>query len=297
LIRAGTGDPLVAAHAARRPNGDLQVLLLNKDPENERVATLDYRGYSPAAGAPTVISYGNGDTTLTTGTRGTATGQTLPPYSLTLLTLHPARAGDGAPGAPGLPVAGAVTDRTAAISWPAAAKGRHPIAKYEVYRGTGGTAELLGETSGTSFTLRNLTPGTRYTVTVLARDTAGGVSWSSLPLTLTTGSPATSSCSVKLRDTTDWGNGFVGSVDITNTGSAALPGWTLSFTWPTGWQTVQSGWSGTWTQTGRDVRVTSDAGASLAAGATHTAGFVGGYSGPNVLPEAFTLNGTVCTVT
>jgi hypothetical protein len=296
LIRAGSGDPLVAAHAARRTNGDLQVLLLNKDPENERVVTVDYRGYSPAAGTPTVISYGNGDAALETTTRGTATGQTLPPYSLTLLTLHPAKAGDGAPGAPGAPVAGAVTDRTAAISWPAAAKGRHPIAKYEVYRGTGGTGELLGESSGTSFTLRNLTPGTRYTVTVLARDTAGGVSWSSLPLTFTTGSPATSSCSVKLRDTTDWGNGFVGSVEITNAGAAALSGWTLSFTWPTGWQTVQSGWSGTWTQTGREVRVTSEPGATLAAGATHTAGFVGGYSGPNVLPEAFTLNGTVCTV-
>jgi cellulase/cellobiase CelA1 len=131
---------------------------------------------------------------------------------------------------------------------------------------------------------------------VLARDTAGGVSWSSLPLTVTTGSPATSSCTVKLRDTTDWGNGFVGSVEITNAGSAALSGWTLSFTWPTAWQNVQSGWSGTWTQTGREVRVTSEPGATLAAGATHTAGFVGGYGGPNVLPEAFTLNGTVCTV-
>jgi Cellulose binding domain/Fibronectin type III domain len=294
LVRARTGDPLVTAHAARRPNGDLQVLLVNRDPDNERTATVEYRGYTPGAAAPTVVSLRNGAEGLETAPTGSATAQTLPPYSLTLLTLHPARAGDGAPGTPGLPVAGEVTDRTATISWPAAAKGRHPIAKYEVYRSTATSTELAGETSGTSFTMRNLIPGTRYTVTVLARDTAGGVSWSSLPLTVTTGSPATSSCTVRLSDTNDWGNGFVGAVEITNNGTAALPGWTLTFTWPTGWQTVQSGWSGTWTQTGRDVRVTSEPNATLAAGATTSAGFVGGYSGPNVLPEVFSLNGTVC---
>jgi hypothetical protein len=294
LIRAGTDDPLVTAHAARRPNGDLQVLLVNKDPDNEREAAVDYRGYTPAAAAPAVVSLRNGAEGLETTTGGSATSRTLPPYSLTLLTLHPARAGDGAPGAPGRPVAGDITDRTATITWPAATKGRHPIAKYEVHRSTGATSEQLGETSGTSFTIRNLTPGTRYTVTVLARDTAGGVSWSSLPLTFTTAGPATSSCTVRLTDTNDWGNGFVGAVDITNNGSLPLTDWTLTFTWPTGWQSVQSGWSATWTQTGRDVRVTGEPNATLAVGGTATAGFVAGYSGPNVLPEVFALNGTVC---
>jgi hypothetical protein len=296
LIRAGTDDPLVAAHAARRPDGDLQVLLVNRDPGNERTATLDYRGYSPSTTtAPTVISLGNGAGALETAALGSATEQTLPPYSLTLVTLHPARTGAGTPGAPGAPVAGAVTDRTATISWPAAQPGRDPIAKYEVYRANGAVSEQLGETSGTSFTARNLTPGTRYTINVLARDTAGRVSWSSLPLTVTTTAPASSSCTVKFSDTNDWGNGFVGAVEVTNNGPAPVTGWTLTFTWPTGWQSVQSGWSATWTQTGRDVRVTSDPGATLTAGATATAGFVGAYSGPNVLPGVFALNGTVCS--
>jgi hypothetical protein len=40
--------------------------------------------------------------------------------------------------------------------------------------------------------------------------------------------------------------------------------------------------------------VTGDPNATLASGATTSAGFVAGYSGPNVLPEVFTLNGTVC---
>ena len=298
LVRAGTDNPLVAAHAARRPNGDLGVLLINRDPDNQQAVTLDYRGYSPdTASPPTVMSYGNGASALSTATDGTATRQTLPPYSLTLLTLHPAATGTGAPGAPGRPAAGTVTDRTATISWPAATPGRNPIAKYEVYRANGANSEQLGETSGTSFTVHNLTPGTRYTVNVLARDSAGGTSWSSLPLTFTTTSPATSSCTVRLTDTSDWGNGYVGAVDITNNGPSPINGWTLTFTWPTAWQSVQGGWSGTWTQTGRNVRVTSgESNAALGVGSTTSIGFVGAYSGPNVMPAAFTLNGTVCSV-
>jgi hypothetical protein len=50
LVRAGTDDPLVTAHAARRPDGDLQVLLINKDPDNATPVTLDYRGYTPRRG-------------------------------------------------------------------------------------------------------------------------------------------------------------------------------------------------------------------------------------------------------
>jgi hypothetical protein len=58
---------------------------------------------------------------------------------------------------------------------------------------------------------------------------------------------------------------------------------------------VSSGWNATWQQTGTTVRVTSDS--TLAArGGTTSVGFVAAYSGPNVMPGAFTLNGTVCTV-
>lgn len=293
FVRAGTDDPLVTAHAVRRSNGELAVLLVNKDPEREHTVDLNYHGWTPGAAAPTVTTFTNGADAVRTTTTGTATGQTLAPYSLTLLTLRPNRTDAAAPAAPGRPVAGAVTDRTATISWPAAAPGGRPIAKYEVYRHTGGAAEQLGETTGTSFTARNLQPGRRYTVTVLARDTAGGVSWSSAPLTFTTGAPAGAGCTVRLANTNDWGNGFVGSIDITNNAATPVNGWTLAFTWPTRWQSVSSGWSATWTQSGATVRVTGDG--ALAAGGTTTVGFVGAYSGPNVLPGVFTLNGTVCS--
>jgi hypothetical protein len=285
MVRAGTDNALVTAHAARKPDGDLAVLLINKDPDNEHAVTLDYRGYTPSAAAPTVLTFGNGDEEVHAGD-----ASTLPPYSLTLLTLHPAASNAAGPMAPGLPAASAVTDRTATISWPAVAG----AAKYEVVRANGTTSEQVGETAGTSLTANNLEPGRRYTVNVLARDAGGNLSWSSPPLTFTTGTPATSSCTVKFADTNDWGNGFVASVDITNNAAGPVDGWTLTFTWPTPWQDMNGGWNATWTQTGRDVRVTSD-GTLAASGGTTSVGFVGGYSGPNVLPSAFTLNGTVCS--
>jgi hypothetical protein len=204
--------------------------------------------------------------------------------------LRPAQAGP-VPAAPGRPAAGEVTDRTATISWPAAAGSP---AKYEVHRQHGAVSEQLGETPGTSFTVHNLEPGRRYTVNVVARDTAGGVSRPSSPLTFTTTSPAAAGCTVRFANTTDWGNGYVGSIDITNNTASAVAGWTLAFTWPTGWQHADSGWNATWSQSGTTVRVTSDA--TLAAGATWNVGFVASYSGPNVPPGVFTLNGTVCAM-
>nr|WP_221381683.1 cellulose binding domain-containing protein [Actinoplanes polyasparticus] len=288
FVGTGTDDASVSTHAVRRANGDVAVLLINKDEAEPRTVKLNYHGFTPAAATPSVSTFANGDDGVTTAAAGTAGTQTLAPYSITLLTLHPARTDAAVPAAPAKPSA-TTTDRTATISWPAGPAGL----KYEVYRQNGGVSELLGETTGTSLTVRNLEPGRRYTVNVLGRDTAGRLSPSSPPLTFTTGTPATSACTVKLRDTNDWGNGFVGSIDITNNAAAPVNGWTLAFTWPTTWQTVSSGWSATWEQTGRTVRVTSDA--TLAAGATVSAGFVGSYSGPNALPQVFTLNGTVCT--
>ncbi|HEU5472682.1 MAG TPA: cellulose binding domain-containing protein [Actinophytocola sp.] len=296
FVRAATGNDLVSAHAARRPNGELALLLLNKDPDNAQQVVIDYAGFVPAAGAPTVHTFTNGATGVSTAQSGTATAQTLPPYSLTTLVLRPAANRPGAPGAPGAPTAAAVTDRSATISWPAATPGARPIAKYEVYRHNGVTSEQWGETPGTAFTAHNLVPGSRYTVNVLARDTAGAVSWASPPLTVTTGAPAASTCAVRFTDVTNWGSGFVASVDITNTGSSAVNGWTLTFRWPTGWQQMGGGWNGTWAQDGTTVTVSNaDFNRELAAnGGSANVGFVGNYSGPNVLPGSFTLNGTVC---
>ncbi|GAA3465099.1 cellulose binding domain-containing protein [Saccharothrix longispora] len=286
FVAAGASDPLVRAHAARRPDGGLAVLLVNQDPARSKPVTVDYAGYAPAEQAQ-VLSFATGDTGITTST-GAARSVVLPPYSLTTIVLRPATPITG-PAAPERPAVDAVTDRSATLTWARPAPG----VKYEVHRRLGTTTEQWGETTGTSFTARNLTPGTRYAVNLIARDGAGRVSWASPPLTFTTAAPAAGPCSVRLTNTTDWGNGFVGSVDVTNTGGDPLDGWTLAFDWPTPWQQVASGWNATWTQTGAAVRVGSDQ--VLAPGATVNTGFVGAYQGPNPLPLVFTLNGNPCT--
>ncbi|MEU6743967.1 cellulose binding domain-containing protein [Streptosporangium sandarakinum] len=295
FVRAATDQAKVTAHAVRRPDGALAVMLINTSSDTSYPVAIDYSGFSPASGAPTVLTHTNGATGITTSATGDATSRTLPPLSLTTIIVRPASAQAGLPGAPGQPAASDVTDRTATISWPAASAGTRPIAKYEVHLQNGAVSEQIGETAGTSLTVRNLKPGTRHTVNVIARDSGGGVSPPSAPLTFTTGTPASSSCSVRLSKQSDWGSGYVGSIDITNNG-APVNGWTLTFGWPRAWQSLGSGWSAVWTQNGQDVKVVNEPGnGSLATGATATIGYVGNYSGPNVLPEVFTLNGTVCT--
>ncbi|MFJ8579732.1 cellulose binding domain-containing protein [Micromonospora sp. NPDC093277] len=297
FIRAGTDQPLVTAHAVRRANGELAVLLVNKDPDNAYPVTIDYAGFIPSTAAPTVYTHTNGAASIATSQTGTATSRTLPPYSLTTLVVRPVGAVTGQPGAPGQPTASGVTDRRATISWPAAAAGSSPIAKYEVYRQNGAISEQLGETTGTTFTVGNLNPGSRYTVNVVTRDTAGRVSWASPPVTFATGSPTTSTCSVRFTDSSDWGNGYIGAVDIINNGAGPINGWTLTWSWPATWQQVSGGWNANWEQVGNTVRVTNnDDSRQIAGGGGSTSiGFVGAYSGPNVLPTAFTLNGTLCT--
>jgi hypothetical protein len=132
---------------------------------------VQYAGFTPAPSAQ-VLTFGNGDTSISTST-GSATSRTLPPYSLTTLILRPASSLAG-PAAPGQPTASAITARDATITWPAATGG----VKYELYRQNGTTSEQWGETTGTSFTVHNLTPGTQYTANVITRDGAGRVALS-----------------------------------------------------------------------------------------------------------------------
>ncbi len=286
LVTATATDPLVRSHAARRPDGGLAVMLVNQDPTNAKTVALRYSGYSAAPGA-TVLSHGNGDTAITT-TTGSATSVTLAPYSITTLVLRPSAPVTG-PSAPARPVASAVTATSATLSWPTPPAG----VKYEIHRVNGDRTEQWGETTGGSFRVANLAPATKYTVNLVARDNEGKVSWSSPPLTFTTGTPAESSCAVSYRETANWGNGFVADVEVTNTGSAPVNGWTLTYAWPTGWQQVGSGWNATWTQTGRQVSVVNEG--ALAPGGSVTVGFVGNYQGPNVTPLAYRLNGVLCT--
>jgi hypothetical protein len=91
-----------------------------------------------------------------------------------------------------------------------------------------------------------------------------------------------------------WSTGFTASITITNNGPA-ITAWTLGYSY-TGNQALAQGWSGNWTQSGRNVTVTNaNWNGSLGTGASTQIGANFSYSGTNTAPTVFTINGTTCT--
>jgi hypothetical protein len=88
LVRAGSSTPLLSAHAVRRANGDLDVMLINKDPNNDATVTLSYQGFTPSSATPTVFSYLKNAGTIGSATAGRATSQTVPAYSIVVVQVH-----------------------------------------------------------------------------------------------------------------------------------------------------------------------------------------------------------------
>jgi Cellulose binding domain/Fibronectin type III domain len=298
MVGASSDAQLVSAHAVRQANGNLAVMIVNKDPSNSYTVNLHYTGYTPSSATPTVYSYGDEASSITSASQGTAGSQTVPPYSITTVVLTPQAGSGSSLSAPGRPAASHVTDTQATISWPASTGGT--VTRYEISRQFGTDNELLGESTSTSVTLNNLVPGTTYTLNVQATDSAGHLSLPSLPVTFTTGSPASSTCSVSYNVTQGWGNGFIGNVSITNTGVNAINGWTLTFSFPSSTESVSSGWNGNWSETGQNVHVTNlDWNGTLAPDGGNSAdiGFVGANNGAYPSPASFMLNGTVCSAT
>ena len=90
-----------------------------------------------------------------------------------------------------------------------------------------------------------------------------------------------------------WNDGFTTNVTLTNNGTAAISGWTLTWTFP-GNQTITNLWNGNLTQSGQSVKVTSMSyNAAIPVGGSVSFGFQASYSGNNASPTAFYLNGVL----
>jgi hypothetical protein len=90
-------------------------------------------------------------------------------------------------------------------------------------------------------------------------------------------------CSVDYK-TNDWGSGFTADLTITNRGTDAINGWTLTYSYA-GNQKLSNGWNGTWSQSGQTVTVNSATyNANIAAGSAVTTGAQFTYSGANAAP-------------
>jgi Glycosyl hydrolase family 12/Cellulose binding domain len=102
------------------------------------------------------------------------------------------------------------------------------------------------------------------------------------PTPTTAGSGA---CSASYSTVSAWQGGFQGQITVTNTGSGALNGWNIGWTFP-GDQEISSLWNGNDTQSGAAVTVTNASyDGSVAPGATVTVGFTatnGGDTAPGI---------------
>ncbi|MGW1953225.1 cellulase family glycosylhydrolase [Streptomyces sp. NPDC001920] len=199
------------------------------------------------------------------------------------------------PTAPGTPTASAVTSSSVTLNW-SPSSDAHGVTGYDVVRVSGGTETAATSTPGTSATVTGLAPATAHTFAVYARDAAGNRSQRSGTVTVTTssgGSPTT--CAVAYRVANEWPGGFQGEVVLRNTGSSAINGWTLRWTFPGG-QHVSNLWGGTVAQSGADVTVTSASyTATIAPALSVTVGFTATKGTANPGPAAFSLNGSACS--
>jgi endoglucanase len=101
------------------------------------------------------------------------------------------------------------------------------------------------------------------------------------------------SCRVDYQ-TNDWGTGFTTNVTINNLGTTSVNGWTLTYSYA-GNQTLQNGWNGVWSQSGTQVTVANENwNSTVPAKGSVSPGAQFAYSGSNVKPTAFSVNGAPC---
>jgi O-glycosyl hydrolase len=120
---------------------------------------------------------------------------------------------------------------------------------------------------------------------------------SASPSSSPSASPSTggATCNVSYVKASEWPGGFVANVTLTNTGTSAINGWTLKFTYP-GDQKVTNGWSAAVTQSGETVTATNVSyDGTISPGSNVTVGWQGTWTSSDASPTAFTLNGAACS--
>ena len=185
-----------------------------------------------------------------------------------------------APSRPGTPAASAITGTGATLTWTASTDNR-AVTGYTVYRGT----TQLATSATNSVTLTGLTPGTAYTVNVVARDAAGNASAASADTTFTTTNGPTdpgTGCTSTYKTTNAWQGGFQGEVTVKCAG--AVTTWRTVLTYPAGVNVTQT-WSATLTASGTAFTFTNAAwNGAVPAGGSTTFGFIGSWNGTGTPP-------------
>jgi cellulase/cellobiase CelA1 len=142
------------------------------------------------------------------------------------------------------------------------------------------------------FTCRGALPRSKPTRPHLRRRIAMAVPALMLGLGLvaTAGSPASAAtgCSASYATQSQWSSGFVAGVTISNTGTSALSGWRVTFTFG-GDQKVTSFWGASMTQSGENVTASNASyNGTVAAGSSASFGLYGTWASSDAAPTSLT---------
>ena len=130
-------------------------------------------------------------------------------------------------------------------------------------------------------------------VTATATDGTGAKGTATFTWTISSGS-SSGACHVTYTPN-QWQGGFTANVTIANTGTTAINGWTLAFTFP-GDQKITNAWNGVESQSGEAVTITNESyNGAIPAGGSTTLGFQGTWTSSDTSPTSFSVNGTTCT--
>jgi len=161
------------------------------------------------------------------------------------------------------------------------------------------TYSATGLPAGLSISSSGLISGTptasgSANVTVTARDSTGAAGSASFTWTIGGGSSGGGTCQVSYVKN-EWTGGFTANLTVTNSGTTAISGWTLAFSFP-GDQKITNAWNATVTQSGAAVTAANVSyNATIAPGGNVQFGFQGTWASNDTSPAAFTLNGTACS--
>ncbi len=197
--------------------------------------------------------------------------------------------------------AGAATTAVFTVSLSAAAKG--PVTVQ--YATADGTAKAGTDYKSTSGTLTFAAGTTKQTIAVPVPAAATWKADTSFALKLSAPSGATlattaatgtihnlnappASGSITFTNTSDWGTGFNGQIDIRNTGTTPVSNWVLDFDFA---GTISSIWNGSITsRVGNHYKVAPASwNSTIAVGATASVGFTASPGGGTVVPTNFVL--------
>jgi mannan endo-1,4-beta-mannosidase len=224
-----------------------------------------------------------------------------PSSTATVLSNAAAQMGGGGGGVDNSPptaptglTASGTTNTSVGLSWTAATD-NVGVTGYDILRATGasgGSFAQVGTSTTTSFSNSGLTPGSTYRYQVRARDAAGNTSPVSNTVTVMTqtGGGGTGACSATPTVQTQWQTGYVVQpYTVTNTGTSAINGWTVTISLPAG-HTLTGSWNAAVTTSGQTITAKSLSwNATLAPGASTSFGMQAGRpSGDTALPATLT---------